>query len=168
MAGETAERVSGWTTDTWAAHSTILREADAALQVERERHHQIEQDLRDKLQEEIDRRYAEVNVEREKALKIKETADRDALGLAREIQTYKDEKANELRSQIERERGSYTTQSDLRGAIEKVEATIKPIADYVASAQGRGNGLNAGWGYLLGFLGALGIIVVLVKDLLGK
>src|SRR5687767_6417131 len=42
--------------------------------------------------EERDRRYAEVATEREKALKIKETADLAALGLAREIQTYKDEK----------------------------------------------------------------------------
>jgi hypothetical protein len=78
---------------------------------------------------ERDRRYTEVNLEREKALKIKETADLAALELAREIQTYKDEKANELRSQIERERGSYITQAEL-----------KPLADFVARQQGRQGG----------------------------
>jgi type II secretory pathway component GspD/PulD (secretin) len=63
--------------------------------------------------QERDRRYFEVNVEREKALKIKETADLAALGLAREIQTYKDEKANELREQINSERNLYVTKDQL-------------------------------------------------------
>jgi hypothetical protein len=70
-----------------------------------------------------DRRYAEVNVEKEKALKIKETADLAALQLAREIQTYKDEKANELREQINSERGLYATKDDLAAAIREVVAT---------------------------------------------
>jgi len=70
-----------------------------------------------------DRRYAEVNVEKEKALKIKETADLAALQLAREIQTYKDEKANELREQINSERGLYATKDDLAAAIREVIAS---------------------------------------------
>jgi hypothetical protein len=99
------------------------------------------QELRDQLAQERDRRYAEVNVEKEKALKIKETADLAALQLAREIQTYKDEKANELRSQIERERGTYATQSDLRAVTEKTEALIKPLTDYVSKHQGKETGV---------------------------
>ena len=74
----------------------------------------------EKITELNDKRYAEVNIEKEKALKIKDEgdrearrikdeADRTALGLAREIQIYKDEKANELREQISNERGSYPT-----------------------------------------------------------
>jgi hypothetical protein len=92
-------------------HLAMVRESDLRVEAER------------------DRRYAEVNLEREKALKIKETADRAALELAREIQTYKDEKANELRSQIERERGTYVTQEQL-----------KPLADFVARQQGQQRG----------------------------
>ncbi len=89
---------------------------------------------------ERDRRYAEVNIEREKALKIKETADLAALQLAREIQTYKDEKANLLREQINSERGLYATNKDL-----------EPLKAYVASQTGRGLGMNAlaGWGISL-------------------
>jgi hypothetical protein len=68
---------------------------------------------REKFYTERDRRYAEVAVEREKALSIKETADTRALELASQIQTYKDEKANELRSQIESERGSYATKDEV-------------------------------------------------------
>jgi len=91
-------------------------------------------------QDERDRRYAEVALEREKALKIKETADLAALQLAREIQTYKDEKANELREQINSERGLYATQHDVRQVEEKVSALIKPIVEYVAAQQGRTHG----------------------------
>jgi len=91
--------------------------------------------------EERDRRYAEVNIEREKALKIKETADLAALGLAREIQNYKDEKANELREQISSERGLYATNKDL-----------EPVKSYVSSQTGRGLGMNALFGWALGLL----------------
>jgi vacuolar-type H+-ATPase subunit H len=118
VSGETEGNISGWTVDTLHAHLSMLREADQVFHAER------------------DRRYAEVSEARAEALKIKEQADRDALGLAREIQTYKDEKANELRSQIERERGTYVTQSDLRGAVEKIEATVKPISEWIAAQTG--------------------------------
>jgi len=88
--------------------------------------------------EERDRRYSEVNVEREKALKIKETADLAALSLAREIQDYKDEKANNLRSQIEGERGHYSTKEDTKAVEEKFYAALKPISDWVQGQQGGG------------------------------
>jgi len=90
--------------------------------------------------EERDRRYTEVGIEREKALRIKEEADRAALSLAREIQTYKDEKANELREQISSERGLYVSQSELKSAIAEITATLKPVVDYVASQQGAHQG----------------------------
>ena len=50
----------------------------------------------------------------QRALSIKETADEKALGLAREIQTYKDEKANELRDQLKNEREDYARTGDLQ------------------------------------------------------
>jgi hypothetical protein len=114
-----APPAAGWTVETYAIHNEALRGAEW------------------KFQEERDRRYAEVATEREKALKIKETADLAALGLAREIQTYKDEKANQLREQISSERGLYATHSDLTGAVEKIEATLAPISLYIQSQLGR-------------------------------
>ena len=126
MSGETELQVSGWTVDTLKFHIE-------ALAIEKRR-----------TEEERDRRYTEVNIEREKALKIKETADRDALGLAREIQTYKDEKANELREQIGSERGIYVTRSEL-----------KPIADYVQSQQGRAQGIDNFSKFLIAVAGVI-------------
>lgn len=141
-ASRSTEPASG----TSAATDVSLREHLAQRLHETER--RLDQrflDLREadsKFAEERDRRYTEVNIEKEKALKIKETADLAALGLAREIQTYKDEKANELRSQIERERGSYATKDDLIAAVSKLEVTLKPLAEYVAGQQGRQAGIG--------------------------
>jgi hypothetical protein len=103
-------------------HLAAIRAADAELAAER------------------DRRYLEVSAEREKALKIKETADLAALQLAREIQTYKDQQHNGLLQQIDRERAKYPTKDDLLAAIEKVQAQITPLAEYVAAQQGRSGG----------------------------
>jgi hypothetical protein len=97
-----------------------------------------------------DRRYAEVNTEREKALKIKETADLAALQLAREIQSYKDEKANQLREQINSERGLYATNKD-----------IEPLKTYMAGQTGRGLGMNALFGWAMAIL-MLGVAIAAV------
>ncbi len=114
-----------WTIDTYAAHNEALRHAELRFQDERLR-----------WMEERDRRYSEVKNAEEKALRIKEEADRTALGLQRENQQYRDEKGNELRAQIERERGSYATRHDLTAAVEKLEATLKPLAEYVTGQLG--------------------------------
>jgi hypothetical protein len=110
----------GWTFATYEKYADALSRANERLLDER------------------DRRYAEVNIEREKALKIKETADRLALDLAREIQIYKDEKANALREQIGSERGDYALSKDL-----------EPLKAFVNSQTGRGVGMNAllGWAF---------------------
>lgn len=57
-----------WTASSYAAHNESMLALDRMYQAELR-----QADLR--CQDERDRRYAEVNVEKEKALKIKETAD---------------------------------------------------------------------------------------------
>ncbi len=103
-------------------HLEALRAADALLAAER------------------DRRYAEVKAAEEKALQVKEKADRDALDLARQGQTYRDEQGNKLREQINSERGLYATKDDLANAVREMQAAIKPLAEYVASTSGRTGG----------------------------
>ena len=100
-------------------HLEALRAADKELAAER------------------DRRYAEVSIEREKALKIKEAADLATLELARQIQAYKDEKANELRDQIASEHGRYVTTSELGSHRREIQAQLQPITDYVSVQRGR-------------------------------
>ncbi len=143
MSGETEKSVSGWTVDTYAAYNAMLWASQVRFEGER------------------DRRYAEVALEREKALKIKEEADKTALGLQRENQVYKDEKANQLREQIGSERGLYATKNDLVAVVEKLEATLKPLAEYVSSDRGRGLGTAAVWAAIgIGMTLILGLMAV--------
>lgn len=139
--------MSDWTVDMLKALVDERRAADHALMEER------------------DRRYAEVNVEKEKALKIKETADLAALQLAREIQTYKDEKANELREQINSERGLYATKADVSNAVRELSATIKPLAEFVSSQTGRSGGMGSLYGWLIAAAGLIVSVVVMVNVL---
>ncbi len=90
------------------------------------------------------------------ALSIALTAAKEALGLAREIQAYKDERANNLREQITAERGIYATKDQLA-----------PVTTYIAGQQGqsKGIGLIAG-AAVVAFgigVGAAGVIVAVVK-----
>ena len=86
----------------------------------------------------------------QRALQIKEEADKIALGLARDIQVYKDEKANELREQINNERGSYATKTE-----------IKPLIDYVSAQQGRISGFGSSKDIVLfGLTIVLGLIAI--------
>jgi vacuolar-type H+-ATPase subunit H len=114
-----------WSLDAYVAHNEALRSAE------------------DKFQAERDRRYSEVKNAEEKALKIKEEADKTALGLQRDNQNYRDEKANDLREQISGERGLYVRNEDLAAAIGKIEATIEPLSGFVARSQGRSGGIQA-------------------------
>ncbi len=109
----------------------------------------------EKFMAERDRRYTEVNTEREKALKIKEEADKAALGLAREIQSYKDEKANQLREQITGERGSFATKEDLAAAVREINATISPLAGFVTGQTASSAGVHSVWGYIFAVVAAV-------------
>lgn len=125
-------------------HLEALRRADQALHDER------------------DRRYAGVNVEREKALRIKEEADKIALELAREIQTYKDQAHNGLLQQIDRERGRYPTKDDLAAVVEKLEARIEPLAKFASNQQVQSTTRGASWKLIAGIVGmAAGLAAVI-------
>lgn len=134
------------------------------------RHRSTEENLRTSLEtaerrfeDERDRRYAEVAQEREKALKIKETADLKALDLASEIQKYKDEKANNLREQIASERGLYATKSDLLAAIDKTLTAVKPATDYVTGQIGRSSGTSDMWTRVFALVAAAASIIITIK-----
>jgi hypothetical protein len=121
-----------------------LREADLRFNAER------------------DRRLTEVAVEREKALKIKETADLAALQLARADQTYKDEQANKLREQINSERNIYVTQDQLVAAVREVTAAIGPLTDYVSKQQGGHDRTGEARLNIGAVLGGLSVLLVFV------
>lgn len=135
------DRHPGWPQLSAAGSGTVtLREHLEALRAADGRLHEAQRAGDRRLAAERDQRYAEVKAAEEKALKVKEEADKTALGLQRETQTYKDEKANLLREQISSERGLYATQADLANVTRELAAVVKPLADYVAGQQGRSGG----------------------------
>jgi hypothetical protein len=111
-----------WSVQAYIIHNEAMRAASQRFNDER------------------DRRYAEVNVEKEKALKIKETADLAALSLARESQVYKDQQADVMREKNLAASGIYATNADLAGVVEKMEKTLKPIIEFVNTQQGASKG----------------------------
>ena len=122
------------------------------------------------IREADDRRYREVNAEREKALRIKELADATALQLAREIQVYKDEKANELRAQIESERGNYITRPEhqvLLGVVSSMERTLSEklndATKQIALGAGMGRGMQLLLGGLAGAIASAAAIAAVIK-----
>lgn len=120
---------------------------------------------RQKFEKERDRRYAEVNIEKEKALKIKETADLAALQLARDIQIYKDEKANELREQISSERGNYAAKEDIATLRDYLDALNKPVIEFMAAYQGRyteGRDSKLNLSYVFGGIVCLIVVLTLI------
>jgi len=129
------------------AHLEALRIADKELAAER------------------DRRYAAEIVEREKALRIKDEADKTALGLEREIQVYKDEKANELRSQIEKERGEMATKDDLAALSERFDVSHKPVVEFMSeqkSAQASLAQFQARMVGLVGLMVSIGVTITIL------
>ena len=118
--------------------------------------------LKEKFLEERDRRYTEVGIEREKALRIKETADLAALSLARESQLYKDQQADVMRDKNIAASGIYATNADLQNMVEKIEKSLKPVFEFVSSQQGVSKNNDITWGRMIGAIGAMGVIVGLI------
>ena len=137
-------RHTDWTIETYAAHNEALRDAEQRFQGER------------------DRRYAEVKSAEERALRVKEQADRDALGLAREIQAYKDMKANELREQISSERHLYVTHGDLDAHSAKIDAVIDGLKESVTAHHAAGRGMRDMWGWMVA---AVAMVLALLEHM---
>jgi hypothetical protein len=72
----------------------------------------------------------------QRALTVKDLADAEALRLSRVSQTYKDEKANELREQISSERNLYVTKSELDAAVDRLGILIGQGQEYIAKQSG--------------------------------
>lgn len=131
------ESCNGWTLHTFQIHIAALQSAEEKFAAER------------------DRRYSETKVAEEKALQIQKEADKAALGLAREIQSYKDEKANQLREQISAERGTYATREDLSAVTRELTAMISPLSEFVKLKQGESVGSSASVSRLISLVAVL-------------
>jgi hypothetical protein len=154
-----------WTVETYAVHNEAMRRESQRFEDER------------------DRRYTEVNIEKEKALKIKETADLAALSLARESQTYKEQQNDALRDKNLSESGVYATNASLSKVAEDIRAStdlaiqglatqtaktlsefmaeIKPFMNGSIQQEGQQQGTRITKANLYAALGAVGTLAAL-------
>ena len=138
------ELEQGWTVETYVMHNEAMRKSDAA---HNEAVRLSDVSHSDALRSADDRRYAEVNVEKEKALLIKTTADDEAMRLARESQVYKDQQSDASREKNLAASGIYATNADLAAivsntnasitaVVDKIEKSLKPVFEFVSAQQG--------------------------------
>lgn len=138
--------------EVYANHTQQLREIDLM-------HYQEIRASDKRFEDERDKRYAEGNELRAMALKIKETADANALELASEAQIYKEERNDATREQNLKQAGIYATRDDLSEVVARFDKTIKPILDYVAKQSGTVVGSQLTMGKILAVIAAMGTIV---------
>lgn len=123
----------------------------------------------ERIMDERDRRYAREAELRAEALKIKQEADDQALALAREGQTYRDEQANRLREQIAVERtearereARFLTKEDYD---RRHDDLLKEVGR-LANLQAEGGGRIAGTDKLIAYgIGAAAVIVAILSQL---
>jgi len=141
-----------WTVATLHEYDEAIRKVENEFQTER------------------DRRYTEVAIEREKALRIKETADLAALSLARESQTYKEQQNDALRDKNLSESGIYATNASVAQAIgnleNKLDSALQPLINFVANQKGAAQGSHSTKFGMYAAIGATATIVGLLSVLL--
>lgn len=134
----------GWTCETYVMHNEAMRISDRDHNEEMRKTSVAHLEA---MRAADDRRYAEVNVEKEKALLIKTTADDEAMRLARESQVYKDQQTDVMREKNLSASGVYATNADLAAivtatnanltaVVDKIEKSLKPVFEFVSSQQG--------------------------------
>lgn len=123
----------------------------------------LEANLR--FEQERDRRYSEVKVENEKALIIKDTADKAALFLARESQTYKDQQADIMRDKSLAQSGVYATNADVAKLFDDFNTKLKPVFDFVISKQGQAEQGNSIWSKSGTMFAMMGVIAAIAFGL---
>lgn len=120
------------------------------------------------LAEERDRRYTELRVADQRALQIKEEADRIALELARENQSLRDEKANGLLAQMKEERAHFPTRQEVIALLDKFDTRLTPVEDFIlgqrSATQTRSRAQDRLAPWMIWAAGALVALVVLLAN----
>lgn len=110
--------------DERAQHSASMAKADHRFDAER------------------DRRYCEMQTEREKALQIKEVADAKALVLAAALQAEKDERKNDVLGRWDADRNTFVTRTEFVTALEtlgdKFTSALKPLNEFMVGTRQAG------------------------------
>jgi hypothetical protein len=72
---------------------------------------------------------------------------------------------NEFRQQLNDQATQFMTRSEGSALIDRNTKDIQELKDRINTSQGRGTGIQAGWGYLIGAVGLAGGLVGLYASL---
>lgn len=148
MGGETEKQVSGWTVDTLKAHvDTMMRdraEHFAALMYE------------------ADRRTSANLLALEKSIAIA-LASADKAGAIYEAHSkqWRDD-ANEWRGAMSDRERTFVQREMYDAGIGSVIRELNEIRTRIDRRDGKGQGLNAAWGYIIGGIGVVSLVIGIV------
>lgn len=104
----------------------------------------------------------------EKAVTAALTAANTAVTKAEVANEKRLDGVNEFRRTVQDLTQFLVTKAEINPQMEAVREKIAELTDRFNRREGSGEGASKLWGYALGALGAVAILVVFVKDLLGK
>jgi hypothetical protein len=73
------------------------------------------------------------------------------------------EAINEFRGQLSDQAATFVTRNELQAVIERINA----LSSRQDRQEGSGSGLRAGWGFLVGGIGAVAVIVTVIVEIVG-
>jgi len=134
MSGETEANVSGWTTDT--LHRWTIDQMAAHALLDDQRFESLEATIK-----------VAVNSAKEAVDKAEKASEKRLDGL------------NELRGAMTDQSATYITRETVSAMTSALSARLDLIKERQDRMEGRGSGLQQGWGYIVGAVGlALGLV----------
>jgi hypothetical protein len=103
--------------------------------------------------------YDTVLAEKDKAINAALEAAEKAVTKAEAASERRFEGVNEFRAALSDQTQTFIPRSEYSSAADSVERRLRLLEAAVSAWGGRSTGLDAGWGYLLGGLGAVGTVV---------
>jgi hypothetical protein len=147
MSGETERAPSGLTVDT--LHLYLLTIMD-----ERDRRYEQRFGGIDK---EFGSHVEQVRAETLSALQATEKAITKA-----EIATERRfEGVNEFRKTLSDQTNTFVARAEIEANQERIRERIQDLTDRINKGEGRDSGFHAGWGYLIAFIGVLGVLATI-------
>jgi hypothetical protein len=116
--------------------------------------------------QERDQRYGQRFTDLETALRAALAASEKAINKAENATERRFESVNEFRSTLADQASQFMIRAEALALIERNAERVQDLADRLNQREGHGAGLSAGWGYLIGGLGALATIVTILVVLL--
>lgn len=148
MSGETERNISGWTTDTLRSHlMDIMNERDLRYQ---QRFESQESNLGTAI------------VAQEKAVAAALGAAERAVAKAETATEKRFDGVNEFRGQLSDQARTFMPRSEAELQFKQLTELVDKTIDTTSRAEARSGGLKDGWGYLVGALSFVGLIVTII------